>query len=367
MNEVLSLVQCTNLGGMEQSTYYVLNGLSDEFRFHIATPQLFGPGYPLLQSADKHALDCEYQGKFGWRSQRNFNSIVDTKLNRASCIWITGTDMACLRAARRTDLPILLGNHYHHFEHRFSKLNFRLFYELMIRDSVHLTFNTDFIRNEAISICHWIKNQSTVVRYHFEVHNVSKDERAMAKQALGFDPDTFVIGNAGWLVRRKRWDVFLRVISALKGERTKIRALICGGGPEENALRAMSVELGIEEMVTFCGWQSDLGDFYKAMDVLLFNSDFDALGRTPGEAMGFGVVPVASVRYGGLAELLHDGVNGRLIRNHDVEELADAVRQLMLNEPQRVEYQEAGKEILQRKYSSEAALSFYRNYFSGSA
>ena len=64
------------------------------------------------------------------------------------------------------------------------------------------------------------------------------------------------------------------------------------------SLQKLSVSLGIAERVYWTGWLSDLAPFYAGIDVLLFNSDWDALGMTPVEAMSHCVPVVASVERG---------------------------------------------------------------------
>ena len=73
------------------------------------------------------------------------------------------------------------------------------------------------------------------------------------------------------------------------------------------------------------GWQSDLSEFYAGIDVLLFNSDWDAFGLTPVEAMSYGRPVVASVVNGGLKEAIIDDRVGILLGAHKPASLADAV------------------------------------------
>ena len=105
--------------------------------------------------------------------------------------------------------------------------------------------------------------------------------------------------------------------------------MIAGDGPERQALEALAAELGSAAAVRWLGWQPDLKPFYPALDVLLFNSEWDAFGLTPVEAMSYGVPVVASVRNGGLGEVLADPKWGTLLHDHDEAALAAAVVQLI--------------------------------------
>src|SRR5581483_10576503 len=70
---------------------------------------------------------------------------------------------------------------------------------------------------------------------------------------------------------------------------------IAGDGPERASLESLARETGISKSVRWLGWLKDMTSFYQALDVLQFNSDWDALGLTPVEAMSFGIPVVCSV------------------------------------------------------------------------
>jgi glycosyltransferase involved in cell wall biosynthesis len=346
---------------MEQCSYFVCEQLDVDWR--VATPRTFGPGEARIRGFDPAAVDNVYRGKFGLISQAAFESKVRERSVGASVCWVTGTDVACLRAAGRTSLPMVLSHHYHHFENVSSWIKWKLFYELLVRGETEVVYPTDFTRNEGLSICPRLKPRSSVVRSHFPIVEVSSDGRAAAKAALGLDADTFLIGNAGWLIPRKRWDVFLETAARVAGKLPHARFMICGGGSLEMELKQQAAQFGIADKVRFCGWIGDLAPYYRAFDVLLFNSDFDALGRTPGEAMGYGVVPVCSVGYGGLPELVEHERNGFLIGRHDATRLADFIVGLQGSRDMREQLMAAGRQTLGAKYSKEAAIGFYRDRF----
>jgi glycosyltransferase involved in cell wall biosynthesis len=147
----------------------------------------------------------------------------------------------------------------------------------------------------------------------------------MARAALGFSASTKLIGNAGWLIPRKRFDVFLMVASRVARRRKDAFFLIAGDGPDRARLQALAAELQLADRVCWLGWREDLAEFYSALDVLLFNAEEDAFPTTPLEAMSYGIPVVASACNSGLAEVMSDGYCGYLIPNHDVDIMADAV------------------------------------------
>ncbi len=201
MSKVLKLIQCSNLGGMEQSAYKLLPWLAErDISFTIATPRPFGDGAPFLKRVDKGAFDSPYSGRFGWKSHPGFaRKVLDRSID-CSHIWITGTDVASLRSVRGSRLPKLLGHHYHHFESSTSYIRWKLFYEVFCRQCDRVTYCSDFVRNEAIGIAPWLKKRSSVVHYHFPIIENDGHAKGEARNLLALPQDSFVIGNAGWLI-----------------------------------------------------------------------------------------------------------------------------------------------------------------------
>lgn len=365
----LHLFQCTNLGGMEKAAYWTMDQLAlGGLGFRCATPRPFGPGQAALLRHDPEAKDAPYLGRFGWRSQRQFRDRVHEKARDCSAIWITGTDVACLRAVADLRQPKLLAHHFHHFENPLFFLKWKLFYELGCHQLAHLTYPSDFTRNEAIRVASWIRGKSSVVRYHFPVQYTEEQLGARRREKrlqLGLPVDGLIVGNAGWLTRRKRWDVFLQTASRVLETIPDARFVALGGGPEEASLRKLADELGISGSVIFTGWREDVDEWFGAFDVLLFNSDFDTLPRTPGEAMGQGCIPVASLAYGGLGELIRHGENGCLLTGHDVVELAETICELHGNPAMAAEWRQAGAATLAEEYGVEQAVGPYRAFLTG--
>ena len=107
--------------------------------------------------------------------------------------------------------------------------------------------------------------------------------------------------------------------------------LIAGDGEERLRLETLAKQLNIADRVKWVGWQIDLTPFYQCLDAMLFNSDWDAMGLSPLEAMAYGVPLVASVQQGGLKEIVNKEDYGFLIPNHDVGALAGKIIYFLQN------------------------------------
>jgi glycosyltransferase involved in cell wall biosynthesis/predicted metal-dependent phosphoesterase TrpH len=125
---------------------------------------------------------------------------------------------------------------------------------------------------------------------------------------------------AGRLTREKGVDLLADSFLTALARDPRLRLLLAGGGPEEDALRA---RLG--RSASFLGWLSgdDLAAAYASADIFLFCSQTDTFGQVILEAQASGL-PVVAVAAGGPAELVADGRSG-LLRPPHADDIASAV------------------------------------------
>ncbi len=139
----------------------------------------------------------------------------------------------------------------------------------------------------------------------------------------------FTIGYFGRLVEEKGVALLIDAAAQLAGE---WRLLIVGGGPQREALIAQAQARGIEQRVTFASQVPSLQmpALYHQIDVLTLPSLTrpnwkEQFGRVLVEAMMSGVAVVGSDS-AAIPDVIGDG--GMIVREGDVQEMADALRRL---------------------------------------
>jgi len=327
--KILHILQCTNLGGMEQAALLFMEEMQKlGIESEVISLNLFGDLKPRLDACGIPATDLAYRGVGGWRSfaelRRRLRGV------RADGLIMTGHNL--MATAALGDLARVRSALFIHYHHRGVKPNWawRLIYEQAARRFRAIVFASRYIRDEALAIMPALKNRAEVVLNPCPVMEPATDSmRRAARGRLGLPADGLWVGNAGWLIARKRWDVFIEVASEVAALVPEARFLIAGDGPERSALEARARVKGLEGRIHWLGWQKNLADFYQGLDVMLFNSDWDAMGRTPIEAMTYGVATVASVVHGGLGEILNDRHYAYLYPDHDIARLTATVVQLL--------------------------------------
>jgi glycosyltransferase involved in cell wall biosynthesis len=331
--KILTLIQCANLGGMEQSTLLLLDGLKAMgHEVELLSLNELGPLKPVLEKKGIPSSAVGYRGRWGWRSFFSLRRSLRRK-KADSLIMVGHNLMAMLALGDFCKKKRILSLHFHHQGVK-SQLEWRLIYSVAIWKFKSIIYPSRFIMDEAITIVPELKTTQKTVSYPIPTpisipNEVGREGRLHACSLLGLPPHFRYVGNAGWLIPRKRWDIFLSVAEQVVREIPDVRFLIAGDGPEREKLELLSRELGIEDHVIWLGWQSGLETFYRVIDVMVFNSDWDAMGRTPLEAMSYGIPVVASMLHGGLSEMLSSRDHGFLIDIHDVSQLSAQVIRLL--------------------------------------
>lgn len=357
-------MQCTYLGGTEQTVYALMRGLAPRgYAFTVCSMHPPGDGAALLADAGIPVIGHTYRGRFGWRSHASLRRTIhaiDTDL-----VLVTGPTLSGCAAVRRarSDRRVLTV-HYHHGTDRRSRMKWRAFYRVFGADYARITFLTDFIRREAEAVAPQLADRFRTIRAPVAPPPADHATRREAVRAAWALPaDAPVVVNAGQLIERKRWDVFLGVAARVARRNPDVHFLVAGDGPMRPLLERRAGELGIGRRLRFVGWQRDTAGVYAAADLLLFNSDADAFGRTPLEAMAAGLPVVASVQYGGTRELIEHERNGILLDHHDEDALADYVTQLLTSPGRRSAMVGEARRTVERDYGLDSFLQSYERLF----
>jgi glycosyltransferase involved in cell wall biosynthesis len=319
---IFNIIQCANLGGMEKANLDLLTGLrtrGNEIELLSLNP-IAGLG-PLLEERGIPAQGLRYRGRGGWRSLRELRAHVSKA--RADALIMTGHNLLAMLALG--DLcrgNRLLMIHFHHTGVKPDWQWWLIYRAAAVRFSA-ITFPSDFIRKEAEAIYPPLANLSHTVGFAVDVpQRPTAADRAQARQALCLPSDARIVGNCGWLIPRKRFDVFLRVAREIAAVEPRALFVIAGDGPEADELKSLAETLGLGPRVRWLGWQLDLDPFYRSLDLFVFNTDWDAVGRAPLEALGAGVPVVASALHSGLGEMLDVESRRLIFPTHDVPALA---------------------------------------------
>ena len=138
-----------------------------------------------------------------------------------------------------------------------------------------------------------------------------------------------VVGFVGRIEPRKGPLDLVRAAPLIRASLPDVRIVLVGDDPYDSA-PAYSRQVRAAEGVEHIPWVPHGAAVMRHLDVLVAPSRQEPFGTVLAEAMAAGT-PVVATRVGGLAEVVADGVTGRLVTPGDPAELAAAVLAVLAN------------------------------------
>ena len=139
------------------------------------------------------------------------------------------------------------------------------------------------------------------------------------------DGDVPVVGFVGRIEPRKGVMDLVEAAPAIRADGARV--VIVGDDPYEPDSRYLA-QVRAAPDVEQPGWVDDAAGLMRRFDVLVAPSHQEPFGTVLAEAMAVGT-PVVATRVGGLAEVVEDGVTGRLVEPGDPAALAAAVHEVL--------------------------------------
>ncbi|MEU4036133.1 glycosyltransferase family 4 protein [Streptomyces collinus] len=152
-----------------------------------------------------------------------------------------------------------------------------------------------------------------------------------------------VIAAAGRLVRGKRFDLLIEAFADIAVKYPEWTLRIYGAGTDRERLRRLIDEQGLDGRAALMGVVSPIEAEFAKAAIVASASDAESFGMTLVEAMRCGVPVVATDCPLGPAEIVRDGVDGRLVPTGDRHALAAALCELIADEPARRRMGEAAR------------------------
>jgi glycosyltransferase involved in cell wall biosynthesis len=152
--------------------------------------------------------------------------------------------------------------------------------------------------------------------------------RANLREELRIPAGAPVIGALTVLRPEKGLDLLVEAAARLRLDFPELRVLIAGAGREEQRLRRLIAERGMEQTVLLLGFRPVVADVLAALDVAIHASYREGSPLAVLESMAAGKAIVAT-RVGGVPALVHDEEHALLVSPRDPTALASAVTRLL--------------------------------------
>lgn len=166
--------------------------------------------------------------------------------------------------------------------------------------------------------------------------------RGRKRAEWGIPEDKIVVGMVACFKPQKAPVDFVEVAARVLKETGAAHFVMAGDGELRPQIEERIRKLGIEGQFTLLGWQKDMPEVYRSLDVVVLTSLWEGLPCVFSEAMAVGL-PIVATNVDGAREAITDGENGCLYEPHDIEGMARSVLTLVQDSELRRRMGEKGK------------------------
>ncbi|MDW0108693.1 glycosyltransferase family 4 protein [Sporosarcina aquimarina] len=218
----------------------------------------------------------------------------------------------------------------------------------------------EYILKETGVTGNMIKNFIDVESFKPEI-----DRRAEFRDTYGFSQDELIFFVPRRLTKKNGVMYPILSLPAVVEKFPNARVVFAGTGEMMEPMKQKAAELGVSDNITMLGAvdHSVMMQYYALANVALVPSIYsagveEATSISALEAMGSGV-PLIACAVGGLKEIVDSGKDGLLVEEQNVEQLSDAMIQLLENPEYGEQLAEAGRAKIIEEYSHFAAAEKY--------
>ncbi len=143
--------------------------------------------------------------------------------------------------------------------------------------------------------------------------------------------DSKMVVSIGRLTSQKGYDLLIKSWSLIEKKHPDWSLHIYGEGKDKEKLEGLITRSNLHN-ITLQGIISDVQSVYDSASIYVMSSRYEGFGMVLIEAQSRGLPIVSFDCPSGPAEIIEDGINGYLVKNADIEALADRISYLIDNE-----------------------------------
>ena len=252
------------------------------------------------------------------------------------------------RSARKRGMKVMYTAHGFHFYKGAPLLNWLMYYpaeRLLARQTDALiTINQEDYERA--------KHFKAGRVYHVDGMGVDvqkfashQGNREGTRQNMGVPLDACLLLSVGELNRNKNHQIIIRALAQLKDP--SVHLAIAGRGPLLDEYVQLADELGVVKNVHFLGYRDDTPELYKAADIFCFPSQREGLPISVIEAAASGL-PVVGSAIRGVKDIVTDGVNGILVNQNDLADVARGLGTVIRDQALREQMGQVGQAAASR-------------------
>ena len=319
---VLQVIPDMGLAGAEIMCENLVYYLRSNPLYEVTVCSLFNKRTAITERIEKHGIKIVYLNKKNGFDIKMINCLVG--LMRNLKIDIVHTHRYAIQyampAAILANVPIrihtvhnIATKEFNHPRRIFTKFLYRYFHvrpvsiSPLVSDTIEKEYGISTAKIPMVF--NGIDLSSCIVKDCYEVDKVFK----------------FI--HIGRMTYQKNHGLILEVAKRMKDERRNFIINLIGDGEKRSELQNLSIKLGLDNIVQFCGLKESVYPFLHSSDCFILPSIYEGMPVTLIEAMGSGM-PIIASNVGGIPDMIDNNESGILIKP-TFEELYVAMCKIM--------------------------------------
>ncbi|MEQ2369965.1 glycosyltransferase family 1 protein [Blautia sp. CLA-JM-H16] len=295
MHKILVFGMTENPGGVESFLYNYISEIDPgEFQFDFLCNS-----YEKIAYEDKLAERGCKMIHFIARSKnyKKYKQEIQTFFSKHGkeyeCIWVNVCSLAnidYLKYAKKYGIPKRI-IHSHNSKNMDSWLRGELH---QLNRFVIQKYATDFWACSEAAVSWFyrdsLKDKAKVIHNAISTERMAYDpEKSLQlREKLGLQ-DAYIMGNVGRLHFQKNQEFLLKIFAQAVKKMPEARLVLVGQGEDEEKLKKLAAELGIEKYIYWAGVQKDICQWLSAFDLFVFPSRFEGAPIAALEAQANGL------------------------------------------------------------------------------
>jgi colanic acid/amylovoran biosynthesis glycosyltransferase len=275
---------------------------------------------------------------------------TSVKLVHTHFAWLAGA--AAMVISRLLDIPFTVTVHAYDIYSSNDLLC------LTVRSASRIIAISEYNKQRILDRCSGLsKDLISVIHCGINLELFVPPDRSNHKSSLS-------ILSVGSLIEKKGHKYLIQACQQLKARGVDFRCKIIGTGPDEEALKQLICDYGLEDRVVLAGacQRDDVLDAYRRSNLFVLASivaqggDRDGIPVVLMEAMAMRI-PAISTRVSGIPELVRHKHTGWLVPERDVTAIADAIVYLASDDKLRTHLTNNGRALVEREFEIRGNVS----------
>jgi sugar transferase (PEP-CTERM/EpsH1 system associated) len=176
----------------------------------------------------------------------------------------------------------------------------------------------------------------------------------------------FIVGTVGRMEAVKDQanlaHAFVTALSLVPRARERLRLVMVGDGPQRAEAQRILDDAGAGDLAWLPGERPDVPDVLRGLDCFALPSLAEGISNTILEAMA-SALPVVATRVGGNADLLVEGMTGRLVPRANSAALAEAILGYSADPVAARRHGKAGRQHVEQQFSLDRMVRQYERLY----